>query len=379
LDAAIRQSTAMSSPSMYHDTPVTPAHNAAPPVNRHLFTSVSYSSAIKAPVSAAALAKRQSIANLPFRLPPTDPSVYAPPVTIKHTPPIKFTGDKEAQNAAIEQWIDEANIYLRLSRVPLADHLNQVTGLLSGYALKWLKEKREEVEAAERIMTWEWLQGQLIDDFGRGTGVLAQKAEWLALRMGVKNSDGTEIGGKSTYTVKAYTTQFTRLMRDLTCHTALTTDLAVIDRYCEGIRIGYPGLWNEMKGMHAVLSYDTLSDAVIGAQVAESALSVLKLQHSSSSTYRARHTAQVNNIENTDDSPSPPRSPISKKREKKQSTFTANAFVYKPVTEEGRYKLTEAQQKVLYDEHRCYRCYGRRHPKMGTCAKRMTVAPSPLN
>ena len=48
--------------------------------------------------------------------------------------------------------------------------------------------------------------------------------------------------------------------------------------------------------MHAVLSYDTLSDAIIGAQVAESALSVLKLQHSSSSTYRARHTAHVNNM-----------------------------------------------------------------------------------
>lgn len=379
LDAVLRQSAVMSSPSMYHDTPVTPAHKAAPPVNRHLFTSVGYASAIKAPVSAAALAKRQSIANLPSRLPPADPSVHAPPVTIKNTPPIKFTGDKEAQNADIEQWIDEANIYLELSHVPPAYHLKQVTGLLSGYALKWLKEKREEVEAAGRIMTWEWLQGQLIEDFGRSTGVLAEKAEWLALRMGAKNSDGTEIGGKSTYTVKAYTIHFTRLMRSLTSHTSLTTDLAIIDRYCEGIRIGYPTLWTEMKGMHAVLSYDTLSDAIIGAQVAESALAVLKLQHSSPSTYRARHTTQVNNMQsNTDDSPSPPRSPVSRKREKKQSTLTANAFVYKPVTEEGRYKLSEAQQKALYDERRCYRCYGPHHAKMGTCAKKMSVAPSPL-
>ena len=130
-------------------------------------------------------------------------------------------------------------------------------------------------------MTWEWLQGQLIDDFGRSTGVLAQKAEWLALTMGIKNSDGSESGGKSTYTVKAYTTHFTRLMRALTTHTPLTDDLATIDRYNEGIRIGCPAIWAEMKGMHAVLSYDTLSEAISAAQVAESALSARDIQHSS--------------------------------------------------------------------------------------------------
>lgn len=377
---AMRQSTAMSSLSTYHSTPITPAHNVAPPVNRSLFSTVAYASALKAPVSAATHAKRQSIADLPPEPPSKVPSIFVSSVHIKHTPPAKFTGEKDSQNADIEQWIDEANTYLELSRVPPSDFLAEVKGLMSGYALKWLKDRREEVEAAHRVMTWPWLQLQLIDEFGRSTGVLAQKAEWLALRMGVKNTDGTEVGGKSTYTVKAYTSHFTRLMRALTPHTPLTTDLAIIDRYCEGVRIGYPTLWAEMKGMHSVLSYDTLSDAITGAQVAESALSVLKLQHSSSSNYRARHTTQVNSIQsNTDDSPSPPRSPISKKREKKQSTVTANAFVYKPVTEEGRYKLTEAQQKVLYDERRCYRCYGRLHPKMGTCAKRMTVAPSPLN
>ena len=372
---AMRQSTAMSSLSTYHSTPITPAHNVAPPVNRSLFSSVAYASALKAPVSAAALAKRQSIADLPA----DPPSVSVSSVYIKHTPPAKFTGEKDSQNADIEQWIDEANTYLELSRVPPSDFLAEVKGLMSGYALKWLKDRREEVEAAHRVMTWPWLQFQLIDEFGRSTGVLAQKAEWLALRMGVKNNDGTEVGGKSTYTVKAYTSHFTRLMRALTPHTPLTTDLAVIDRYCEGVRIGYPTLWAEMKGMHSVLSYDTLSDAITGAQVAESALAVLKLQHSSSSTYRARHTAQVNNIQtDTDDSPSPPRSPLYKKRERKQSTLAANAFVYKPVTEEGRYKLSEAQQKLLYDERRCYRCYGPHHPKMGTCPKKMSAAPSPL-
>lgn len=385
LDAAERQAAAMSSSSLYHSTPITAVHQPAPPINRHLFTGVRYASAINSPISAAALAKRQSIARLPSFLPAVDPSVHispappAPPVHIKHTPPIKFTGDKDAQNADVEQWIDEANIYLDLSHVAPQQHLKEVTGLLSGYALKWLKEKREEVQAVGKIMTWEWLQSQLIEDFGRSTGQLAERAEWLALKMGTKNTDGSETGGKSTYTVKAYSSHFTRLMRALTEHTSLTHDIAIVDRYCEGIRIGYAALWDEMKGVHAVLSYDTLADAITGAQVAESALAVLKAQHSSSSNHRARHTHANNMQSSTDDSPSPPRSPVRRRRERKQPTLTAYGFVYRPVTEEGRYKLSEAQQKLLYDESRCYHCYQPRHPKMNTCPKKMTVAPVPLN
>lgn len=377
VDAAEKASASTS--SAYPVTPI-----AAPPVNRQLFTAVKHPSAINAPVSAAALAKRQSIALLPssLPLPAVVPFVQAPPSHVKHTPPIKFTGDKESQNADIEQWIDEANIYLELSSVPPAYHLKQVTGLLSGYALKWLKEKKEEVEAAGKIMTWEWLQAQLIEDFGRSTGAVAQRAEWLNLKMGTKNSDGTETGAKSTYTVKSYSIQFTRLMRALTKHTNLTDDIPIIDRFCEGIHIGYPALWNEMKGVHAVLSYDTLADAITGAQVAESALAVLKAQHSSSSfNQRARHI-HVNHMHtNTDDSPSPSHSPVNRirRREKKPPALTAYGFVYRPVTEEGRYKLTETQQKSLYDENRCYHCYQPRHPKMNICPKKMSVAPSPLN
>lgn len=381
LEAAIRECATITSHVSYQqNSPNTPVHKTAL-INRPLFPSASYASTSnKTPISAAALAKRQSIATLPTRSASSAThSIYTTASIIKNTPPSKFTGDKETQNADIEQWIDEANIYLDLSNVPAVQHLKQITGLLSGYALKWFKEKREEVEAENKVMTWEWLQGQLIEDFGRGTGALAQKAEWLALRMGVKNTDGTEVGGKSTYSVKGYTTQFTRLMRALTPHTSLTSDLAIIDRYCEGIRIGYPSLWNEMKGLHSVLSYDTLGEAILGAQVAESALSVVRSQNSSSSSYRARHTTHVNNLQsNTDDSPSPPRSPDSRRREKKPSPLTAYSFVYKPVTEEGRYKLSESQQKSLYDERRCYRCYGAHHAKMGSCAKKMSVAPSPL-
>lgn len=172
LDAVIRQSTAMSSPTIHHRNPVTPIH-IPQPVSRPLFNNnVVNSSAFKAPVSAAALAKRQAIADLPPRIPSAS-SIPTSSVSIKHIPPAKFTGDKESQNADVEQWIDEANIYLELSRVPLSNQLSEIKGLLSGYALKWLREKREEVEAADKNMTWEWLQVQLIDEFGRSTGVSA--------------------------------------------------------------------------------------------------------------------------------------------------------------------------------------------------------------
>jgi hypothetical protein len=372
--------------------PSTPAR-VLTPVNRSLF-SPSSASVYKAP-SAAAIAKKQSIDSLPplsYSLPspaplPSDPIVSSEnpprtPYSVKPTPPVKFTGDKEVQNADVEQWIDEANIYFDLSRIPPSDHLSQAKGLLTGYALKWLREKREEVEAAGRVMTWEWLQVQLIDEFGRSNGVAAQQAEWLALRMGVENADGSRVGGKSTYTVKAYTAQFTRLMRSLTSHTLLTTDLLVIDRYLQGIRVGYSALWAEMKGMHSVLIYDSLADAINGAQIAESALAVGKMQQSSSSpSFRSRHSsAQVNNLQQqTEDEghtspPSSPGAPSSKKGRKPQ----LNGFVYRPITEEGRFPQTEAQQRMLYDERRCFRCY-LVHEKLGRCGKKMTVAPRPLN
>jgi hypothetical protein len=304
---------------------------------------------------------------------------------VKLIPPAKFTGDKDTQNAEVEQWIEEVNIYLDLSGVSASRHLPLITGYLSGYALKWLREKREEVEAENKIMTWEWLQTQLIEDFGRSTGQLAERAEWLNLKMGVKNSDGTQTGGKATYTVKAYWTLFSRFMRALTIQNNQTRDIVIIDRFCEGIRIGYPALWNEMLGNNTVVAYDTLDDAKTAALVAETHLTVSKTQQSSSSFsssshHRAHHT-HVNQMQsNTDDSPSPPRSPVAKRREKKpHSTLTAYGFVYRPVTEEGRYKLSETQQKTLYDENRCYHCYQPRHPKMNSCSKKMTVAPSPLN
>ena len=367
----------------------TPVRSMPVSVNRTLFNT-HVAPTYKAPLSAAIVAKRQSLANLPPMssspvVPPIAVAVPTDPVPlirerIKHTPPAKFTGEKESQNADVEEWIDEANIYFELSHVPVSEHLNQVRGLFSGYALKWFREKREEVQAVQKEMTWAWLQVQLIEEFGRSTGVAAQQAEWLALRMGIENSDGTKTGGKSTYTVKAYTAHFTRLMRALTQHTVLTNDMLVIDRYLEGIRVGYSALWKEMRGNHAVFSYDTLAEAITGAQVAESALAVGKINPSlSSHTHRFRSpmSVQVNHIQSeTDNSTSPYDSP-SNDTYKEAPRRQINAFVYKPITEEGRYRLSEAQQRKLYDSRLCYRCYSS-HPKLGRCGKKMTTAPNPL-
>ena len=108
---------------------------------------------------------------------------------LKHTPPVKFSGDKESQNAEIRQWIHEANIYFKVSDVAPERWLEEMETLLTGQALSWYEEKCEEVESEHKIMTWEWLIAQMIEHYGHSTGALAERAEWAALRMGTKNSD----------------------------------------------------------------------------------------------------------------------------------------------------------------------------------------------
>jgi hypothetical protein len=100
-------------------------------------------------------------------------------------------------------------------------------------------------------------------------------------------------------------------MRALTSHTLLTTDLLVIDRYLQGIRVGYIALWNEMKDLHSVLIYDSLGEAITGAQVAESALHAGKMQPTSSTSgYRSRQpSAHVNNLEGSTDGDGPGTAP----------------------------------------------------------------------
>jgi hypothetical protein len=391
-EAAERQH-AMGSSGPLSSTPVTAIHQ---PVNRHLFPSTArHIAGIHTPMSAIALAKKQSYAGLAPAAPVIDPPEPALPssslpVRRNYKPPVKFTGDKDTQNAAVEQWLVEVNKYMSLTRVPLDEQLDDATYLLSGYALKWYGRKTEELNGEGLAMTWEWIQRELIKDFGRSTGQVAERAQWAVLVMGSKNADGTQTGGKATYTVKDYTDLFTGFMESLTVHTTLTEDILYIDRYVKGIEIGYPALWEEMKAQSKQSYgpvYETLAVAITAAELAESALAVSKIHHSSASSshHHRAHQTRVNHMQSTlDDSPSPPRSPVSKRRVKKKptsstSTLTANGFVYKPVIEEGRYRLSEPQMRSLYDEGRCYHCYQPRHTKMNLCPKKMPTAPQPLN
>ena len=392
---AIKQAESTAS-LLLHQSPMTAIRHPSLPVNRSLFIPPIHAQVLSTPVPAIAQARRDAIAALPSAIPPMNisssssvpvpvpTSVSAAPASsttrhLRHTPPEKFRGDNSDQSARVETWIQEAQIYLDASGVAPERQLLEITALLTGSALEWYKVKQEEVDDQNKVMTWPYLQERLIEEFGRSRGQLAERLEWAALKMGTKNADGTETGGKATRTVRDYTSLFTRLMRTLTGESRISTSIVLIDRYCDGIKTGYPALWTEMKGVHAALVYATLADAIVGAELAETALS---LRSKDSSHHRSRHHAYVNHLSSNrmDDSPSPPRSPVHRRRQKKQSTLVANGFVYRPSTsDEGRYPLSESQQKALYDQNRCYRCYQPRHPKMNSCPKKMTSAPSDLN
>jgi hypothetical protein len=73
-------------------------------------------------------------------------------------------------------------------------------------------------------------------------------------------------------------------MRIITKEPLYTTDFLTKQRYLTGIETGYPRLYREMKGMHSVLIYTTLQEAISGAEIAESALAVVKIQSSASSS-----------------------------------------------------------------------------------------------
>jgi hypothetical protein len=388
-----QQSASLSSAPPTTAVPSTPV-TAPSSVNRSLFERSSFYTP-----SAATIAKKAQTDRLPSvgseSIPPLPPS-HPPssgssdhPAHIRHTPPVKFTGEKDSQNADVEQWIEEANIYFDLSGIEQSRWLSHAQGLMSGQALKWLGEKREELSLLNKVMDWAWLQQQLIEDFGRASGVVALQHEWAALRMGIVNTDGTKVGGKSTFTVKAYTFLFTRLMRTLTTHNLHTTDILVIERYLAGIKLGYPTLYNEMRGMHTVLLYLTLAEAISGAQIAESALAVGKMQTTSSSSSHSNNwrgnrssATQLNNFTvegdalSTDAQYDTSSTSSGKEGVPSQSHHKQlNGFIYRPSPDDGRHKLTEKECRMLYDARHCYTCYEKH--QLGKGCKKIKTFPPP--
>jgi hypothetical protein len=198
---------------------------------------------------------------------------------IRPVQPEKFSGDDATQNERIERWVRAVNAWLDLSEVPAHRHLAYARSLVltSSGADEWLGQKDDELLYEGKAMTWEWLQGQLIQHYGQPSGALAMAAEWQALRMGVKNVDGSETGGKATWTVLAYTTLFLKYMRHLTPHSVQTQEIVIIDRYVAGIKSGYDALYKVMLGVQRVLWFDTLKEAMDAAEIAEVTLTVSRL------------------------------------------------------------------------------------------------------
>jgi hypothetical protein len=298
---------------------------------------------------------------------------------VRPVAPKKFSGEDEAQNAKVEAWIEELNVWLRLSGIEPAEQLDYAHGFFTGDAITWLGQKREEVTSANKVMTWPWLQSQLVQQYGRASGLSAMQAEWLALRMGTRNADGTETGGKSTRTVKSYTAEFVRLMRALLPGQGIqTTNLLVKDRYEQGIKSGYPALYAVMLGRDQVLRFTTLGDAIEAAELAESDLAIGKSSHRHDSShggrgFRRQQAAELANMEGgmDDDTSQAEGAPSSR-------AARVYGFVYRASPNDGRHPLTEAEMKMLYDGKRCYKCY--KVHKLGSCqAAVQKVAPRPLN
>jgi hypothetical protein len=337
-------------------------------------------SAVSRTATAATVAHQQSIDALPDVCPPTPPppphpSVIIPPGSSSSTSikssvkahrfrvpqPSKFTGTDEKQNKDIEPWTIEMNTYMVSCGMDPSEHLQAGKSYFSGSAITWLQNKEAELLRAGKVMTWQWLQDQLINDFGRANGATALRAEYKALRMG-------SYGDRPTRTVRQYTDRFVELMRALTTHEISTLDIATIDNYVEGIRCGYEALYVAMKGADRVVQYDSLIEARDAALLAESHILVDKTYQSSSNrrgpaqsavrvnnTYAALDTQEENpgavtgpgegrpvttdaSVNFTTKSPSPPSSSSSPK--------------------DGRHRLTDEERNMLMSQKRCFRCYG---------------------
>jgi hypothetical protein len=320
-------------------------------------------------------------------IPPTTSASTATPLVSRSTvnKPKEFSGDDPIQNERVERWVAAMNRYLHLSKVPSHLHLDTARSYFSsaGGAEEWIASREEEVAYSGKQMTWDWLQLQLIEHYAQPSGPAAMEAEWEALRMGIKSTDGQDTG-KSTRSVKSYTNRFLHYMRLLTEHTAQTSDILVINRYVSGIRMGYEALFTVMLGVQHVLRFTSLQGAINAAEEAEAEMAIAKMAPRPPSTsswnatgrFRGNGRAATESLNNLQGEPSD---------EGEDQGTTPNVrvfgFRYSPGPDDGRYKLSEKEAKMLYDERRCYRCYGEHPvgPRHSVCKKPvMKTAPKSL-
>ena len=305
--------------------------------------------------------------------------------------PKEFTGDDSAQNEKVDLWVDAMNRFLLLSHVPPHMHLDTARTYLSstGSASEFVAMKEEEVAAEDKQLTWTYLQKQLIKQYGHRVGDAALETEWAVLKMRKKPSTDGKDDGKSTRTVSTYTHRFLFLLRRLTKHSPQTDDITTIQKYVFGIRDGYEDLYNMMKALCAkpFLTFHFLYDAIEAAEVAEAHLEIVKMgegNSSSSSSYWANrrrfagnYRAPAESLNNLQGEGSDEGETDDVEPKKKAQLF---GFRFITLPDDGRYKLTEKEQRMLYDEKRCYTCYGQHAVGRGQpqCKKTQKVAPKSL-
>ena len=395
----------------------TPVHSALRP------RQLAFQSASRNPPSAAALAHQAAIDDLPNMIPavqvngpctvvgsgrvsapmtttvapaaPPQAPVVSPPATFRVTPPKvqTFSGDDSVQNGRVENWVDEINRWLYLSNISPDQHLDYARAHIpsGGSAYEWVEQRKDEVAHSGKQMTWEWLQRQLIRHYAQPVGPAAMQVEWQMLQMGIKDESGKDTG-KSTRTVNSYTNRFLHYMRCLTMHSALTVEVTVIDRYVQGIKSGYRALYDVMLTVQKVpsLRFTTLQEAIHAAEEAEADLAITKATSSSTPSWAGRNgfrsghtrapTEAVNNLQEEygEEGEGETQSPTSEKTASRAKLY---GFRYITLPNDGRYQLSEKEQKMLYDERRCYRC-GRQHavgPRAPPCTNPvMKCAPKPL-
>ena len=354
------------------------------PVRVTVTSSVAGDGGVATSASSGASIVNNNTAAVPVSGPLAPPGPFVKPVQ-----PVKFTGDKHAQNERVAAWLDEVNIWLVLSRIDPAHHLHYARGLFdsSGSVGPWLRQQEDDLYGLipSKAMTWEWLQQRLIQYYAQPSGLELLRHEWKSLRMGDKNADGSESGNKATMTVADYTSRFLYYMRQLhPLETQGTNDILVIDRYLEGIERGYGALWRTMLGVQRVLRFGSLREAILAAQLAEADMAIAKNYssrhyHSSSSSsssapsyggggggrgYRYQrygscpaadsgstlnYTRAEGSTLGESDRPSSPQQ------------AQLYGFRYSRDSSNGRYVLSEAEAHQLYDEKRCFKCY-KQHP-----------------
>ena len=186
-------------------------------------------------------------------------------------------------------------------------------------------------------------------------------------------------------------TRFLYLLHRLTVHTPQSDDLTTIQKYVGGIRDGYPALYAMMLGLKPTLRFATLQDAIEEAELAETNIAIVKTDTRSSASapfWAASKRFGGGGHHGTAQAVNSLQGELSNEGEGGETAPSpgpkAQVYGFRVISfpNDRRYKMSEKEQHMLYDQKRCYRCYDQ-HPvgrHVPSCAKPvMKVAPKTSN